>query len=220
MVLNFDHEKFRQKLLNWWEKNKRDFPWRKTRNPYHILVSEMLLHRTRADQVVPIYVIFLKKFPTIKDLASAPMEEVEKILFPLGLHWRAKNLHKTANSIVKNHDGRIPSEREELEALPGVSQYIASAVRCFAFGYPEVLLDTNTVRIVGRIFGLKITDGSRRSKHFRNILQHLIDRSRPREFNYALLDLGALVCKAQKPLCNICPISDMCRYGKEGGNKK
>lgn len=211
--INMEISRFRHLLIKWGKENFRDFPWRKTRNPYNVLVAEILLHRTRADQVVPLYNEFLKKFPTIEALADASEDDVTELLHPLGLRWRAKLLHKIAKAIVRQYDGRIPSESAELELLPGVSHYIASAVRCFAFGYPEVLLDTNTVRILGRLFGKRVTDGSRRSRKFRELYKSIIDQKHPREFNYAMLDLGALLCTPSSPKSDKCPVKDMCRYG-------
>lgn len=206
-------EEFQRRLFTWWQKNKRNYPWRTTRNPYRILISEILLHRTKADQVVLPYTQLIKKFKNVKDLSKASEVEVRKLLQSLGLHWRFKLLLDMAREITVRHGGEIPSEPEKLESLPGVSHYISSAVRCFAFGYPEILLDTNTVRILGRFFGTKVTDGSRRSKRFRELYNLIIDRKNPREFNYAMIDLGALICKPTNPRCPLCPLQNMCKHG-------
>ncbi len=203
---------FAKNLLEWWKNNQRDFPWRRTRNPYKILVSEILLHRTRANQVTPLYIEFLERFPTMAALSRANVENVKRTLHSLGLSWRTELLHKMAIQIIKKHGSKIPSRREELEALPGVGHYIASAVRCFSYGYPEILLDTNTVRILSRIFGIEKTDSSRRSKQFREIYESLIDQEHPRNFNYAMIDLGALVCRPRKPVCHTCPLAKFCMY--------
>jgi A/G-specific adenine glycosylase len=211
---------FAENLLKWWKNNKRDFPWRKARDPYKILVSEILLHRTRASQVTPIYLEFLDRFPTIAALSETSIENVRRILYPLGLSWRTELLHKMGLEIMKKYEGKIPFKRKELEALPGVGHYIAAAVRCFCHGYPEVLLDTNTVRIIGRVFGIEKTDGSRRSKQFRELYESLIDQRYPREFNYAMIDLGALLCKPRNPVCNICPLSKKCKYGTQKDKEK
>ncbi|MBU7017614.1 MAG: A/G-specific adenine glycosylase [Theionarchaea archaeon] len=208
---------FQQKLRAWWKNNHRDFPWRTTRNTYHILIAEILLHRTRAEQIIPVYNEFLEKYPTIREVADASESEIREILYSLGLHWRARLLHYMAVQIVKEYECKIPLEKEKLESLPGVSQYIASAVRCFALGFPEVLLDTNTVRITGRIFGIKTTDSSRRSVTFRELLQFLVDEKNPREFNFALIDLCALICRSSRPSCSQCPVIKICTYGNNGG---
>ena len=202
------------KLLEWWVNNKRSFPWRATRDPYRVLLGEVLLHRTKANQVVPIYAKFVDKYPTIEALASVPFVEVRETLCSLGLIWRTEALHKMSQDIVTKFKGRIPIEKDELENLPGISNYIASAIRCFAFGYPEVLLDTNTVRIIGRLFGIKISDSSRRSKMFRKLYETILFKENARDFNYAMLDLGALVCLPSEPLCNVCPIIQKCKYGR------
>jgi A/G-specific DNA glycosylase len=203
---------FRQRLLDWWRENRRMFPWRTTTDPYRILVTEVLLHRTKAEQVATIYHEFFTRFPTIEDLAAAPLEDVKRLLHCLGLHWRTELLHRMAVIIVEKYGAKIPSERDELMSLPGVSHYIASAVRCFAFGFPEGVLDTNTVRIVGRFFGLRVTDSSRRSRRFRELYESLLDKDHPREFNYAMIDLGALLCTSRNPRHNICPLAEKCIY--------
>jgi len=213
-------ENFGAKIIKWWKKNKRQFPWREKWDPYRILIAEILLHRTRAEQVAPIYIEFMSRFPDIYALARAPKEEVKRLLRPLGLHWRTDLLHRMAADIVRHFGGRIPAKQEDLESLPGIGQYIASAVRCFGFGYPEVILDTNTVRIAGRVFGVRVTDGARRSKRFRKLLRSLMGETRGKEFNLAMLDLGALICRPRSPKCNTCPVVELCKYGREGRNQK
>jgi A/G-specific adenine glycosylase len=213
MVPVIDSHVFGNQLLKWWKRNGRMFPWRTTRNPYNVLISEVLLHRTRASQVVPVYEEFLKKFPSIGSLSQANGKEVMALLRTLGLYWRARLLLDMTTEIATKHHGRVPSSKNELEALPGISDYIGSAVRCFAFDQPEILLDTNTVRIVGRVSGSKVTDSSRRTRKFRELYQRLLDNNPPRKFNYAMIDLGALICSPRNPECAICPVNDMCSYG-------
>ncbi|MDE0682269.1 MAG: DNA-binding protein [Candidatus Poribacteria bacterium] len=211
---DFDLETFRKDLLTWWHKNQRSYPWRETRDPYAITIAEVLLHRTRADQVVPTYLEFLKKYPSVRQLAKACIEEIQALVYPLGLRWRVDLLSKMAQDLHSRFNDQIPSKREELESLPGISHYIATAVRCFAFGYPDALLDTNTVRIVGRLLDIPVTDGSRRSREFRILLETLVDTQHPRLFNFALLDHGALVCRSRSPLCDECPVLQHCCYGR------
>ncbi|MHA1949147.1 MAG: hypothetical protein ACXAAO_16140 [Candidatus Thorarchaeota archaeon] len=208
-------EDFQKGLHLWWSQNQRTFPWRRSRDPYEILIAEILLHRTRAEQALSVYPDFIVKYPTVESLASAPRSDVLYELRPLGLRWRAEFLHDMARLIQNNHGGKIPIDKKALEHLPGVSHYIASAVRCFAFGKAEVLLDTNTVRITGRLFGIQITDGSRRSKRFQLLLENLLDINNPRQFNLALIDLGASVCKPKNPLCGVCPAVELCNYSLE-----
>jgi A/G-specific adenine glycosylase len=214
MRMPIQRREFSERLLEWWEKNQRKFPWRKSHDPYSVLISEILLHRTRADQVVPVYTEFIKRFQTIEDLANAPLDQVKKVVHSLGLHWRTKYMHQMAREIAARFGGEIPLERENLESLPGISHYIVSALRCFAHGYPEAILDTNTVRILGRVFGTGVTDGSRRSRKFKDLYLSILEKEHPREFNYAMIDLGALICIPGEPLCHICPVRKMCMYGR------
>ena len=202
-----------RELLRWWKANARTFPWRSVRDPYLILIAEVLLHRTRASQVSRVYQDFVQTYPTIQSLALAESPELLAILGPLGLTWRVYLLKTMAEQIVKEHGGRIPQSVDELKSLPGLGDYIASAVASFAFGYHEPILDTNTVRIVSRLSNIPLTDGSRRSKKFRDAYQAMMSPKYPREFNLAMLDLGALVCLRVHPRCNICPIMSFCSYG-------
>ena len=215
-----DHLEFRERLLAWWYKNRRQFPWRQTQDPYHILISEVLLHRTRADQVIPVYTEFLKRFPYVEKLACAAEEQIERVLYPLGLHWRSRLVRSMAQQIVSRYHGRIIADVQELKTLPGVGDYIASAVVSFAFGHPEVLLDTNTVRVLGRILGMKITDASRRKRYMRTVYRSILDEQHPREFNYAMIDLGALICRPQNPRCQECPLMQMCIHGSSRAGDK
>ena len=202
----------RESILDWWEKGKRRYPWRNTKYPYRILIAEVLLHRTQANQVVPVYKSFIKRFPNIEVLEKSDESDILNILYPIGLHWRSKLLHAMAKEIIVKYNGIIPEDFETLTSLPGISHYIASALRCFAFGYPDVLLDTNTVRVTGRILGLKINDSSRRSKQFRLVSEKFIDTQQPREFNWALIDFAALICKSRIPVHEKCPIKYQCAY--------
>lgn len=208
-----NQKRFITTLLDWWRKNGRRYPWRRTRDPYRIFVSEALLHRTKAAQVLPVYSAVLRKYPTFASLASAELGELQRILHPLGLFWRVGLMVEASKQIEESHDGQVPEGMNELKSLPGVGSYIAAAISCFAYGRPEVLLDINTLRVFGRVFQKPVTDGSRRSKVFHRLGSQLLDRSNPREFNYALIDLAALVCRPQNPKCDACPVQPDCRYG-------
>lgn len=201
-------------LISWWQTHHREFPWRRNRTPYKILIAEILLHRTQASQVAPVFATFLQNYPDLRRLSSASAADLHQLLDPLGLRWRTDLLLKMVKILSAKYGGKIPSDRIELESLPGVGHYIAAAVRCFAFGLPEPILDTNTVRVVGRLFGVKITDGSRRSKKFKDLYEQIMERERPPEFNFAMLDLASLICKPAKPLCHVCPLMNMCEFGK------
>lgn len=214
MRASAESELFSRNLGKWWDRNKRNFPWRNTFDPYHVMVAEVLLHRTRANQVIPVYQDLVSRFPTVKSLSLAALDDVKRIIHPLGLHWRTNLLYEAVGKVMNQHNGRIPSGKRELESLPGVGHYIASAIRCFAYGYPEVLLDTNIVRILGKFFGIEVTSSSRRSKYIHKLCRNLLDVEQPRAFNWAMLDLGALVCKPKHPLCGSCPVGVRCSYKK------
>lgn len=205
----------RRALIAWGRQHFRPFPWRLTRDPYRILIAEVMLHRTQVTQVIPTYESFVRHYPNIRALQKAKQPSLRRYLYPLGLHWRIPLMHKMAGEIVKKFQGMVPAEREALKSLPGVSDYIAGAVRCFAWNLPEVLLDTNTVRVTARMFGLHARESSRRSQEFRELLGVLVDPERPRDFNYALLDLADATCKAkQPPATHLCPLQPWCAYAR------
>jgi len=206
--------KFRSELMKWWIIHKRKFPWRETEDPYRILVAEVLLHRTKAEQVIPVYSAFISEFPDVFSLAESSKDKVVRMVYPLGLRWRAELLHEMAKEIVRR-GGKIKPDKAWLCSLPGVSDYIASAVMSFAFNKPEPVLDTNTVRIIGRLTGTPVTDGSRRSRKFREIYLRFMNHNNPKVFNMAMIDLGALVCRVRTPLCAECPLRRWCTYHRK-----
>ena len=183
-------------------------------------MSEVLLHRTRAEQVVPVYSRFIKRFPTPERLALSHPNQIRDITRSLGLFWRTDLLREMAERIQEHHNGKIPTSREELEELPGVGSYIAGAVGTFAYNRPEAILDTNTVRILSRVFHRRISDTSRRSKEFAELYSSLIDPNDPRRFNYAMIDLAAIICKSRVPLCSECPVLEHCAYGSAVASRK
>lgn len=206
-----------QALLTWGRIHFRSFPWRETDNPYHILLAEVFLHRTQVYQAERVYHQVIEQYPRPMDLLSAPRQEVLSTLYSLGLNWRIDLLLDMVQEIQETFHGEVPRERTALLSLSGVSAYIAGAVRCFAWNEPEVLLDTNTVRITGRLLGWEVKDSSRRSRRFRQALETLLDREEPRAFNYALLDLAHLVClKKQQPRCAECPLKNHCTFALQG----
>lgn len=204
---------FRKAMIAWGQKNFRPFPWRLTEDPYHILIAEVMLHRTQAKQVVNVYKRFMEVYPDISLLAIATKEEIHEILHSLGLRWRIDLIHAMATDLIRRFSGCVPKNKEDLLSLPGVSLYIASAVRCFAWNLPEPLVDTNTVRITGRLYGIKTLESSRRNRKFINLISTLLDPNEPRLFNYSLLDLAEKVCfKKKPPDCMRCPIRMWCVY--------
>lgn len=206
---------FRKLLIIWGEDHFRSFPWRLTNNPYAILMAEVMLHRTQAIQVLPVFQAFMTRFPTVQHLALASKYELKSVLSSLGLHWRIELIYEMAQKISGSIETQLPLEKTFLLSLPGVSEYIANAVRCFSWNLPEPLIDTNTTRIIGRIFGLQTIDSSRRNTRFRKLIGILVDPDHPRKYNYALLDLAHMVClKKQDPLCQKCPILSFCCFGQ------
>lgn len=211
-----DASQLRESLVFWGRNNFRPFPWRLTREPYKILLSEVMLHRTQASQVLPVYEQFTETYPNPQELIKATKSELHEVLYSLGLRWRIDMIFEMGTKLVEHFDGQIPVNREELLSLPGVSDYIANAVRVFAWNLPEPLGDTNTIRVTGRLFGLSIKDSSRRNRQFKYLLSALLDQENPRLYNYALLDLADKICmKKQKPLCDQCPLVTWCIYGQQ-----
>lgn len=204
---------FRQKLISWGIKNFRNYPWRKTRDPYHLLMAEVMLHRTQAFQVVSVYEQFIRRYPNLPTLAQSSKEELHDILYSIGLRWRIDLIHTMTAELMERYNGQVPRKKDDLLSLSGVSQYIASAVRCFTWNLPEPLIDTNTVRVVGRLFEIEIKDSSRRNRRFRELLMAMVDLVEPRSYNYALLDLAGLVCLNRlPPECFRCPLQDYCVF--------
>ena len=183
-------------------------------NPFHIMMAELMLRRTQACQVAPVYQSFIERYPDPHILATAPTDEVARSLFSLGLSWRVPAFQQIARILVEQYNGTVPSSYDTLLTLPGIGDYVASAVCCFAFGQPVIIVDTNTVRIAGRLFGIPTHAESRRRKPVRMLLQSLLDERQPQIYNYAMLDLAALVCTPTEPKCATCPLQSYCFYGQ------
>lgn len=220
LVSSSNVDEFRRRLINWWNKNGRDYPWRNTNNVFHILVSEMMLQRTKADQVIPVFNNFISKYPSPDDVINASEDELSQALFSLGLPQRSDYIIKMTRQIRDDFKGMVPETYADLRQLYGVGDYIASAVCTFGYRQSMIVVDTNTVRIVGRIFGITTHTESRRNKEIRDKHQFLLDTLRPRSYNFALLDLGALVCTSTKPDCVSCPILNYCLYGKQNDTSR
>jgi len=212
--------KFAELLLEWCQKNGRSYAWRRKNDPYEILIAEIMLQRTKADQVEPVYLSFIREFPTPKELNDAPREEVETHFAKLGLMWRAVLVKSLAAELVTRFDGRVPSNREQLLSLSSVGEYIADAVLSFAYGRDVAVVDANVCRILGRVFGLEARGEARRDPRFREIAQNTLPEGKAKEFNWAMIDLGALVCTPRNPSCGICPILPICDYGQEHHARK
>jgi A/G-specific adenine glycosylase len=203
---------FRRKITTWFKKNGRVYPWRQERDPFRVLVAEMMLRRTKADQVVPVYEQFLKEFPNVDTLAEAKQEALEKILYPLGLKWRIPAFGLMAREVREKYKSKIPEDREELMSLPGVGEYVAGAVLSIAYGKNEWAVDSNIVRIFKRYFGIETSKEGRRDKHVIEIARVYASGRDPGRATMAILDITALVCKPREPDCGRCPLTGRCHY--------
>ena len=201
---------FQRRLLAWYAVHGRDLPWRRTREPYRILVSEIMLQQTQVDRVLPKYRQFLRRFPTLKALAAADVDEVRQLWYPLGYNVRPVRLHMIARETVAEYRGRLPDDAERLRRLPGVGRYTAGAILSFASGRDEAVLDTNVRRVLGRVFL-----GARRLARARDsalweLAARLVPRGRGYDFNQALMDFGATWCTSRRPRCPPCPLRRLC----------
>lgn len=183
---------FRQKLLMWYDENKRDLPWRRSNNPYHIWISEIMLQQTRVDTVIPYYERFLDWFPTVKDLAIAPEERLLKAWEGLGYYSRVRNMQEAAQQIVAEFEGEFPHTYAGISSLKGIGPYTAGAIASIVFGLPEPAVDGNVMRVLSRLFEVNLDIGiPANRKVFQTMMEMLIDPERPGDFNQALMDLGS-----------------------------
>ncbi len=208
-----EFNKFRIDLLEWWKENKREFLWRKVKDPYKILCAEIMLQQTRAENVEDIYIKFVQKYPSIYSLNNADPENIKNLIKPLGLVYRYKVLKDNAKIIVEEFEGQIPNTQEKLLDLPGVGQYISNAVLCFAFEENVGVVDTNTIRILKRVFDIHSEKSSARlDDKIQCKINELVGKEDCRKINYALLDFGAKICKKASPNCEECFAKSYCCY--------
>ena len=202
---------FSQKLINWYNQNKRDLPWRKTKNPYFVWLSEIMLQQTRVAQGLSYYLKFTETFPTVFDLAKADEETVLKLWQGLGYYSRARNLHFTSKYIANDLDGKFPNTYEEIKKLKGIGDYTASAVASICFNEPTAVVDGNVYRVLARYYGIDTPiNSSKGIKEFKQLAQEILDKEHSGTFNQAIMDFGAIQCKPKKPLCLFCPFSESC----------
>jgi A/G-specific adenine glycosylase len=198
-------------LGEWYDKNKRILPWRKTHDPYKIWISEIILQQTRVNQGIEYYNRFILLFPTVFDLAKTPIHEVLKVWQGLGYYTRARNMHKAANSIVTDYKGEFPQDIYSLKTLKGIGDYSAAAISSIAFNQAHPVLDGNVYRVLSRLQGIELaTDSSQGKKYFYEIAFQLLDKNNPGRHNQAIMELGALVCLPSNPQCNVCPLVNLC----------
>ncbi len=202
---------FQDRLLSWYQKNKRDLPWRHTENPYYIWISEIMLQQTQVKTVIPYYEAFIKKFPTVHSLAESDLNSLLKLWEGLGYYSRARNLHKASKIVVNEFKGVIPKNQKDFKSLPGVGPYTTAAVLSIAFHKPLSVVDGNVKRVLARLF--MINDPvNKPSAHqpFDKAAADLLNISQPNQHNQGMMELGALICTPVSPLCDTCPVSDFC----------
>ena len=204
-------QQFRRRLLTWYRKHGRDLPWRKTDDPYHILVSEVMLQQTQVDRVLPKYHEWLEKYPSFEALAAAAPSDVTRTWYPLGYNVRPRRLQSIAREAVAKYGGELPSDEATLLSFKGIGEYTAGAIRSFAFRERAAILDTNVARVLRRAFHPR----TRRARRLWETAATLIPRAGTAAwtFNQGIMELGALVCTAREARCGICPVRRVCATG-------
>jgi A/G-specific adenine glycosylase len=204
-------------LLTWWDAGHADLPWRGTRDPYPIWVSEIMLQQTQITTVIPYYERWLTRFPTVQDLATASLDEVLKLWEGLGYYSRARNMHAAAQTIVEDWNGRFPNTAADLQTLKGIGRYTAGAIASIAFDEPVPVLDGNVIRVLSRLTDLPddVTTTTAK-KHLWQLAGNLVPTERPGDYNQALMELGQTVCLPQNPHCLLCPLSKHCLARQHG----
>ncbi len=211
---NLDVSRLRVALLTWYDRHRRDLPWRRTRDPYAIWVSEIMLQQTRVAVVIERYRAFVERFPTVFVLAAAPEQEVLALWSGLGYYRRARMLHKAAQVVVAEREGKIPETATELRGLPGVGGYTSAAIASIAHGEPVAVVDGNVERVICRLSGWGQSSGRERDSQRRRIEElaaKFLDTERPGDFNQAMMELGATVCLPRNPHCLVCPLREGCQ---------
>ncbi len=207
-----DLSAFRQRLLDFFDESARDLPWRRTADPFHIWVSEVMLQQTRVDTVVPYYERWVSRFPTVRTFADTDLDEVLPLWEGLGYYSRVRNLHRAAQLVRDQHDGVVPNTLTDLRALPGVGAYTAGAVASIAFGTVTPVVDGNVRRVFSRLFD----EGQPSEEQLWEWADRLLDPERPGDHNQALMELGAMVCTPREPSCEDCPVSTDCLALQQG----
>ncbi len=203
---------FQRRLLAWYRKHGRDLPWRHTRDPYRVLVSEIMLHQTQVSRVIPKYHEFLRRYPTLEHLAAARTAEVKRVWRPLGYNFRPVRLQRIARETLARYGGRLPDDPKALRSLDGIGRYTTGAILAFAYGKDAAVLDTNVRRVLGRVFlGPRRVARARGEKAFWELAEALLPRGRAYDFNQALMDFGATWCTPRRPRCAGCTMRSFCK---------
>ncbi len=203
---------FRRRIMEWIDTNGRNYLWRNTGDPFRVLIAEMMLRRTRADQVNRVYQELFNKYPDVESCANANENELNSIIYHLGLRWRSPAFKKVARLIIQQYSGKVPETREEILNLPGVGDYVAGAVLSIAYNKKEWMVDSNIVRVYRRYFGMKTSREGRRDKHVIGVAKTYVSTEDPRKANLAILDFAALVCTPTNPKHDICPVRRRCLF--------
>ncbi len=203
---------FQRRLLRWYARHGRDLPWRHTRDPYRILVSEVMLQQTQVDRVLGYYERFLRRYPTIEALAASSEPQVREAWDGLGYYARARNLHRTARQVSSEFGGKLPDHADTIRRLPGIGRYTAGAVLSFAYQKDAAIVDTNAARVLTRVFGLRRHSARARDhRQLWDIAEAVTPPGKADQFNQAIMDLGATVCRPRSPECARCPVRGVCR---------
>jgi len=210
-------EPFINTLLVWGKNNFRGFPWRRTHNPYKILIAEVMLQRTKAEQVSTVYKEFVHTFPKPRELAEASLESITESIRSLGLRKRALGLKRLGEQLIYDYDGQVPDNRTDLLKLYGVGNYIANAVLCHAYGVDLPTVDANFARVLSRFFALKYKKPAQKDRKLWSFAETIFASAnkRARELNFAIIDLSGLICAPRNPKCSMCPLAQHCAYAAE-----
>ena len=202
---------FSKKIVEWYKNNKRDLPWRNTKDPYLVWLSEIILQQTRVEQGLPYYRRYIEHFPTVQHLSKATEEKVLKLWQGLGYYSRARNLHAASKYLVEHFNGRFPEKYEDILQLKGVGEYTAAAIASFSYDQPYAVVDGNVYRVLSRVFGIKSPiDSTEGKKQFKAVAQELIDKKDPGIYNQAIMEFGAMWCKPRLPDCKNCCLNNIC----------
>lgn len=211
------HSQITKKMLAWYDRQRRDLPWRNSTNPYHVWVSEIMLQQTQVETVIPYYHRFLSRFPTVQSLAAASPDAVLKAWENMGYYSRARNLHLAAGHMVERFEGKIPQGWDELLSLPGIGKYTAGAILSIAFDLPVPAVDANVQRVISRLFAIEEPIAQRATaQRVWELAKDLVPHEGAGRFNQALMDLGATMCRARNPRCGGCPVSACCQAHLRG----
>ncbi|MFP7171359.1 A/G-specific adenine glycosylase [Terribacillus sp. 7520-G] len=214
---HFSIDLFQDDLINWFQQEKRSLPWRETRDPYRIWVSEIMLQQTKVDTVIPYFNRFMERFPTIQALAEADEQDVLKAWEGLGYYSRARNLQTAVREVARTYGGKVPDDVDELGKLKGVGPYTKGAILSIAYGIPQPAVDGNVMRVLSRI--LLITEDIAKPKArkiFEAAVEEMISKEDPSSYNQGLMELGALICTPKKPACMLCPVQEHCAAFRQG----